>query len=55
MCNGGLFIQKMAAYAEKKQGDFDNADMYYPCNQINSTKNTESATHCVTGIRQTIS
>ena len=46
MCNGELFMQNMAVYAEKKQGDFNNVDMYYPCNQINSTKNTESVTLC---------
>ena len=46
MCNGGLFMQNMAAYAEKKSGDFDKLDMYYPCNQIDSTKNTEAATLC---------
>jgi len=46
MCNGGLFMQNMAEYAEKRGGDFDKSDMYYPCNQINGTKNSEAATLC---------
>jgi len=46
MCNGGLFMQNIAQYAEKKGGDFEESDIYYPCNQINGTKNNESATLC---------
>lgn len=46
MCNGGLFMQNIGEYAEKKGGDFDESDIYYPCNQINGTKNTEAATLC---------
>jgi len=46
MCNGGLFMQNMSEYAEKKGGDFDKSDMYYPCNQIDEGKNPEAATLC---------
>ena len=46
MCNGGLFMQNMSEYAIKKGGDFNKSDIYYPCNQINSTKNGEAATLC---------
>lgn len=46
MCNGGLFMQNIGEYAEKRGGDFNSSDMYYPCNQINSTKNPEAATLC---------
>lgn len=46
MCNGGLFMQNMGEYAEKKGGDFDKSDINYPCNQIDGTKNDEAATLC---------
>lgn len=46
MCNGGLFMQNVGEYAEKKGGDFDDADIYHPCNQIDGTKNEEAATLC---------
>ncbi|KAF6245191.1 hypothetical protein [Nitrosopumilus sp. b2] len=46
MCNGGLFMQNIAKYAENRQGDFDESDLYYPCNQIDGTKNAEAATLC---------
>ncbi len=46
MCNGGLFMQNIGEYAEKNGGDFDMSDIYYPCNQIDGTKNDEAATLC---------
>ena len=46
MCNGGLFMQNIGEYAEKKKGDFDKSDMYHPCNKIDSMENEEAATLC---------
>lgn len=33
MCRGGLFMQNMKKYSDEKGGDFDESDMYYPCNK----------------------
>jgi hypothetical protein len=46
MCNGGLFMENLGEYAESKGGDFDESDLYHPCNQIDGTKNSEAATLC---------
>ena len=40
----GLFMQNIAEYAENKGGDFDDTDMYHPCNKIDGTENEEAAT-----------
>ena len=46
MCNGGLFMQNIAEYAENRGGDFDGIDIYHPCNKIDGTENEEAATLC---------
>lgn len=46
MCNGGLFMENMAEYAENQGGDFKEDDIYYPCNQIDGSENEEAATLC---------
>lgn len=37
MCRGGLFMQNMKKYTDDKGGDFDDSDIYYPCNKLDDS------------------